>query len=159
MLLQRDGMFVKSGQPALEYACRGNTPLFVDLDNDGIDEAVVAFPGYGLFIWRNNATWTALHSVSPQRVSAGDIDGSGRPDLVIDFGSTYGIWTWRNDATWAPLHPLTGESIVLADRDSDGKDEVVIDFGIYGLWQYTNDSTWIQLHPISPDTVAAGRLH
>ncbi|HEY7442338.1 MAG TPA: hypothetical protein VH701_07965, partial [Vicinamibacterales bacterium] len=101
-----------------------------------------------------------LHNVSPAHVAAGDIDGNGLADLVMDFGAPYGLWTFRNNTSWVPLHGSSAEGIVLADRDGTGKDAIVIDFGsTYGLWQYANDSTWSAIHPFSPSVMAAGRFH
>ena len=99
LLLQRDGMFVKAGQPALEYACRGNTPLFVDLDNDGdLDLYVSSMPvpkkgiagcrlfrndGAGAFADVSAASGACPEAFGGRSVSALDIDGDGLLDLLV----------------------------------------------------------------------------
>jgi hypothetical protein len=42
----------------------------------------------------------------------GDLDGSGRDEVVIDFGATWGLWQYANDSAWSQLHPLSPEGIV-----------------------------------------------
>ena len=39
-----------------------------------------------------------------------DIDGSGKADVVIDFGAP-GLWAWVNNAAWIPLHALSPEGM------------------------------------------------
>ena len=120
----------------------------------------VNFGAPGLWVYRNNAVWSQLHGLSPARVAAGDIDGSGRADLVLDFGSGIGLWTFRHNTTWVTLNGVSAEAIVLADRDGTGQAEIVIDFGpTLGLWQYANDSAWSQLHRLSPQAMRAGAFH
>ena len=41
-----------------------------------------------------------------------DADGSGRDDLVIDFGDTYGLYLWKNDTSWEQIHKLSPASEV-----------------------------------------------
>jgi FG-GAP-like repeat len=154
--------------PRLRHVVRGRrgsfglnakTILTADLDGNGQDEIVIDFANSGLWVYRNNSTWTLLHGLSPSHVAAGDIDGEGHKDLVIDFGAPFGLWTFRNNTTWAPLNPLSAEDIVVADRDGSGRDEVVIDFGpSYGLWEYANDSAWSLVHGQSPRSMVSGRF-
>ena len=33
-----------------------------DLDANGLDEAVLVFPGFGLWVWSNNALWTHINT-------------------------------------------------------------------------------------------------
>ncbi len=97
--LQRDGKFVSAAQPALEYACRGNTALFVDLDNDGdLDLYVSSMPQakkqiVGCKLFRNDgagkyADITTESGACPEAfggrsVSALDYDGDGLLDLLV----------------------------------------------------------------------------
>lgn len=103
-------------------------------------------------------TWALVRPLAPTHVAAGDLDGNGRADLVIDFGAGIGIWTFRNGTTWAPVHPTTSEGFVLLDRDGNGRDDVVIDFGPgIGVWAHVNSAEWEFLHDLSPETMAAGQ--
>lgn len=96
---QRDGKFVPAGQPALEYACRGNTALFVDLDNDGdLDLYVSSMPNLkkqivGCKLFRNDGAGkyvdiTTESGACPEAfggrsLSALDYDGDGLLDLIV----------------------------------------------------------------------------
>jgi hypothetical protein len=101
-----------------------------------------------------------VHPLTPVHIAAGNLDGTGADDLVIDFGPGVGIWPLWNGTTWTFLHELSSEDLVLADVDGNGTDEVIIDFGAaYGVWEYVNGSTWQQLHWRSPKTITAGRFH
>jgi hypothetical protein len=118
-----------------------------------------------LWVYRNNSTWTLLHPLSPAHLAAGDIDGNGRADLVMDFRAPFYLWTFRNNTTWVQLPDTrlaSAEDIVLTDRDGIGKDAIVIDFGPAdgnGLWQYTNEGGWRQLHALSPELMVTGQFY
>ena len=118
------------------HGSRVTTMLAADLDNNGRADLVVNFPGYGVWIYRNDTTWMQLHALEATKLAAGQLDGGTQADLVIDFGPGVGLWTYRNSSTWVPLHPLTPQSLVVADFDGDGRDEVAIGFGAAGLWIY-----------------------
>jgi hypothetical protein len=51
----------------------------------------------------NNSTWIKLHTLSPDTVTTGDIDGNGRDDVIIDFGPGHGIRILMNSSTWKSL--------------------------------------------------------
>ncbi len=34
----------------------------------------------------------------------GDMDGNGKDEVIIDFGSPYGIWVRYNNSSWSKLH-------------------------------------------------------
>ena len=95
-----------------------------------------------------------------KHLAAGDLDGRGSDDLVIDFGPPYGLWILYNDATWAPLHPFSVDGIVTADLDGLGRDEIVVNFGPpYGLWAYSTLTGWRQLHDSLIDDLLTGTFH
>ncbi len=66
---------------------------------------------YGIWVYYNGSTWSKLHSLSPEIITVGDIDGTGQDDLIIDFGNPYGIWVYYNGSTWSKLHSLSPCSI------------------------------------------------
>ena len=76
------------------------------------DHLVVDFPGYGLWMLANNSTWTALHGLHAGALLTADLDGSGRDEVVIDFGPTWGLWQYANDSGWTQLHPISPEDLV-----------------------------------------------
>ena len=45
--------------------------------------------------------WTQLHSVSPEEVVTGDLDGNGVDEIIIDFGPSYGVWVRMNNTSWS----------------------------------------------------------
>jgi hypothetical protein len=90
--------------------------------------------------------------MSPVHVVAGDIGGTGRADLAIDFGTGIGLWTFRNNTTWMPLNAVSADRLALADRDGNWKDEIIVDVGpTYRVWQYVNDTASSAFHPLSPE--------
>ena len=96
---QHNGKFVPAGQPALVYACRGNTPLFVDLDNDGdLDLYVSSMPNAkrgiaGCKLFRNDGAGQYVdiatecgacpEAFGGRSASAFDYDGDGLLDLIV----------------------------------------------------------------------------
>ena len=84
-----------------------------DLDGNGQGEAVIGFPGYGLWVWRNAASWSQLHPYDAQALTAADLDGNGRGDIVVDFGAA-GLWALWNNTTWTQLHSSSPVSSVAA---------------------------------------------
>ncbi len=50
-------------------------------------------------------------------MAAGDLDGSGKDDAVIDLGPGNGTWKWMNDSAWVALHGLSPEVMVSGNLD------------------------------------------
>ena len=82
--------------------------------------------------WKNNDEWEKLHTLSPEIMTCGDIDGNGQDDVIIDFGGP-GIWIWMNNEKWEKLHTLSPEIMTCGDIDGNGRDDVIIDFGGPGI--------------------------
>ncbi len=120
--------------------------------------------GVGLWARMNDSLWAQLHSLSPELLATGDLDGNGQDDVVADFGPEVsgqpsGLWKWMNNGTWEELYMLSAELMATGDLDGNGQDDVVIDFGpAKGLWNWMNNSTWAKLHSLSPETLATGDL-
>lgn len=120
-----------------------------DLNADGYDEVLIDEPS-GLYIARYMMNWQVLHPISPRMMTAGNLDGVGGKELVVDFGAPYGIWIYANDATWTQLHPISPLRMITSDLDGNGRDELIVDFGPpYGIWIWRNNTSWEQLHPFS----------
>jgi hypothetical protein len=99
LLLQRDGQFVVDDQPVLKAPMRGNTPLFVDLDNDGdLDLYVASMPnpkensvgcqlyrndGGGKFVDISTQSGACPEAFGGRSLSAFDYDGDGLLDLIV----------------------------------------------------------------------------
>jgi len=134
-----------------------------DFSRDGHSTIVADFPGYGLWACpcRLGPTpeWVWLHPLDAVHLAAGDIDGNGYADLIVDFGAPYGIWVMRDGTTWSQLHQFSAEALIVIDPDQSGIATVVVDFGpAYGVWTYT-DGVWTPLHWISPKAMTKGLFH
>ena len=105
------------------------------------------------------ATWSPIHAFAAKRLAAGDLDGNGQSDLVIDFGASFGVWVFSNNASWAALHQLTTDGITIGDLDGNGHDDVIIDFGGAGIWSHDDIGGWQQLHAFNPKAAVAGRFY
>ena len=90
---------------------------------------ILDFPGNGLYLLLNNATWTGLSAFDATAVLASDLDGSGRDDIVVDFGPAYGLYVYRNGTAWSQLHPLSPAHVAAGDVDGNGRADLVVDFG------------------------------
>ena len=40
---------------------------------------------YGIWIWRNNASWVQLHVLTANHMAVGDLDRNGQDEVIIDF--------------------------------------------------------------------------
>ena len=59
-----------------------------DVDGSGAADLIVDFPGYGVWIWSNNASWIQLHPSDVTDIAVGDLDGNGRADVMLSFPAT-----------------------------------------------------------------------
>lgn len=136
------------------------TPVKRDIDRS----VVVDFgPSLGIWAFQNNLNWARLHSISPEIIVIGDLDGdiNRDDDVIIDFGPSLGIWVFYNNTTWTKLHNLSPEIITVGelDGDVDGKDDLIIDFGpSFGVWVLYNNTTWTKLHSLSPGIIVTGNI-
>ena len=93
-------------------------------------------------------------------LSAGDLDGNGRDDVVVDFGSL-GFWAWMNDASWLKLHPtLSPDRVAIGDMDGNGQDDVIADFSSTagGIYVKRNLGSWLKLHGAASQSLTTGDL-
>jgi hypothetical protein len=124
----------------------------VDLDGDGDLDLATATSGTGaVMVLRNNGNGTFAAPVSfpvgsfPQAIAAGDLNGDGRPDLVVGheeyrvsvlmnngtggFSPAAGYDNLHSGTVWAgPLLPC----VALADLNGDGKLDVL--YGSTRTW-------------------------
>ncbi len=104
-------------------------------------------------------TYTITQNGRLITVTTGDIDGSGKDEVIIDFVEPPGIWIRLNNSTWTQLHTLSTETMTIGDIDGNGKDDIVIDFGLdYGIWVRMNNNGWVNLHSVSPKTMTTGDI-
>ena len=119
--------------------------LAVDVDNDGAEELVVSFNGYGLY-WRDETFfWTQLSAVIPEnmvRLNNG---------AVCDYGAAYGLWIWTQSGGWVQRNTVDPGQMTVVDIDNDGVGELVVSFSGYGLYYFDEITGWQQLNTVVPD--------
>jgi subtilisin family serine protease len=111
----------------------------VDLDGDGHKEIIIVDHGNAegkvarLLVYHDDGTlaWSRdLNSDEPYSdvPTIGDLDGDGKPEILVDVGSTFYAFT-SDGATVPGLWPLTLTANrlgkILADVDGDGKMDIV----------------------------------
>ena len=148
-------------------AAAGANPFSIaigDLDGDGKpDLAVANISTNKVSIYRNTSTTGAIGTNSyaakvdfvtglyPYAVTIGDVDGDGKPDLVVTNTGEYTVSILRNTATIGTITTgsfaakvdfptgVTATSVALRDFDGDGKpDLAVANFGSATVSIYQN---------------------
>ena len=56
------------------HAANASTMAIQDLDADGRDDVILDFPGYGVWLWMNNAGYAQLHPLDAEALTAGRFD-------------------------------------------------------------------------------------
>lgn len=113
-------------------------------------DLLIDFGAQGLWALTDAAAYTLVHPANPKTVAAGNLDGAGSDEVIVDFGDGLGIWVRWNGAAWAPLHSLSASSIVTGDLDNNGRLEVILDFPGAGTYIFANGTTWQKLHALNP---------
>ena len=47
-----------------------------DVDGNGRADLAISFPGFGTWMWMNDTSWSQLHTLNPQSMTAGNLDGN-----------------------------------------------------------------------------------
>jgi gliding motility-associated-like protein len=121
-----------------------------DFDNDGRTDIATANDGANsMNLFANTTALSGLANISFNRIpfligtrsihaQCGDLNGDGKPDLVVSEGGSGGdrIFVFRNTSTGAGTFTFSIQSITLtgkkvkrteiADLDSDGKPELIV---------------------------------
>jgi hypothetical protein len=114
----------------------------------------MSFPGFELYVRASNL-WTFLTPLSPAVMTAGDIDGGGRDDLIASFPGL-GVQAWKNNVGWIQLHAADVQVMASGDIDADGRADVALGFPGFRLWVWLNDTTFEQLHDATPEAIGVG---
>ncbi len=132
-----------------------------DLDGDGKPDLVATnWISNNLSVFRNTsvsgtvsfaAKSDLIAGTAPTSVSIGDIDGDGKPDLVITNGNSFDITIRRNTSSIGNISFANGDyfptgtypnSVVIRDFDGDGKPDLGISLGSANKMEiYRNTST------------------
>ncbi|MFZ1801239.1 MAG: FG-GAP-like repeat-containing protein, partial [Chitinophagaceae bacterium] len=132
-----------------------------DLDGDGKPDLVATnWISNNVSVFRNTsvsgtvsfaAKSDLIAGTAPSSVSIGDIDGDGKPDLVITNGNSFDITIRRNTSTIGNISFANGNyfptgtypnSVVIRDFDGDGKPDLGISLGSANKMEiYRNTST------------------
>lgn len=115
------------------------TDLLIDVGGQGLASLVDA------------ASLAQVHPLNPKTIAAGDLDGTGGDEVVVDFGSQFGIWIKWNSTTWSQLHAATADTIGVGNVDANPREDVIISFPQWGTWAFLNGGTWAQLHHLAVD--------
>jgi hypothetical protein len=121
--------------------------LAADLEGDGVEELVVSFKTYGLYLYREPGGWVRINNVIPEAITR---FGNG---LVADFGAAYGLWHYDSLRGWMQLNTVSPDLMLAADVDSDGIDELAASFDGYGLYVYKKWSVWLQINKVNPEAI------
>ncbi len=159
----------------------GSRPLLcsiADVDGDGKPDLVVAnFNSNTISVLRNTSTLGSISASSfaakvdfatggsPSSVAIRDLDGDGKPDLVITNYSSFTISVFHNTSTLGSINASSFEAkvdfgagsspynVAIDDLDGDGRpDLVVLNSGLNNISVYRNTST---LGSISASSFAA----
>ena len=131
-------------------ACPAYTAYGVDINHDGKTEAVggncqhiILIDAKGELIWKYRTGMTVV------RITSGDIDGDGNPEIItgsdapsgtssiLDIAKSDGDAMWGKTYKGSKLHGL-----LAADINGDGKDEVITGTSKVNAYNSSGDTIW-----------------
>ncbi len=146
-----------------------------NLDGDAADKDEIVLDygsGFGLRMWRNDATWEGIGSATGAEILVtGDLDGNGVEDLIVDYGYGQGfapLWSRMNNSNWVILDgEFSPENLVVGNVNGMAGDDLVADYGDHrgdsqsDLWLLLDNNTasWTALGRGNPGRLAIGDLN
>jgi hypothetical protein len=154
LLNRSDGRF----RAKVDYAAGGapNSLGLADFDGDGFLDAAVASPRapvgkhVTVLLGRGDGTFRLRRyfgvRLFASRLSSGDPNGDGRPDLVFSDGGALAVMLNRGNATFqGPLWFGLADTVATADFNGDGRLDLV------GAWVNDRNGAWsLTLHRNRP---------
>ena len=132
-----------------DYAAAGapNALALADVDGDGFVDAAVASPRaprarhVTVLLGRGDGTFRLRRyfpaRVFASRISSGDLNGDGSPDLVFSDGGALAVMLNRGDATFqGPLWFGLADTLAAGDFNGDGR------LDLAGAWVNDRNGAW-----------------
>jgi hypothetical protein len=120
-----------------------------------LDELVVTFTGFGLYIYNKSKGWTQINTHIPKEMIL------FRDGIVCNFGSGSGLWFWGRTKGWEQINSVDPGIMIAADIDGDGADELIVYFDGYGLYAYDPDKAeavhWTLINTVIPESMVRFR--
>jgi hypothetical protein len=145
LLNRGDGTF----RARADYAAGGapNSVTLADFDGDGFLDAAVASPrapkgrNVTVLLGRGDGTFRLRRyfaaRVNASRITSGDLNGDGRPDLVFSDGGSLAVMLNRGDATFqGPLWYGNADTLAAGDFNGDGR------LDLAGAWVSDRNGDW-----------------
>ncbi|MBS1657032.1 MAG: VCBS repeat-containing protein [Bacteroidetes bacterium] len=147
---------------------QGNGNRIADIDGDGKPDLLsVHWSGNCLWVLRNTSTGSGVISFAsgvsfattaqPHKIDVGDLDGDGKPDVVITAFTSNALSIFRNISTVGSISFATRQDfspgtvpyfVHVGDLDGDGKPDIAItdrDLAILAVYRNTSSSGSISL--------------
>ena len=128
-----------------------------DIDNNGIDDAIIAQPGRGTRAWMNNTNWKKLTDDVASVIAVADLDYDDKDDVILAIPGM-GTVRWMNNAIWKHLHNVPATAIAAGDIDGMDVDDLIVVLPGKGTYRWMNNSAWKKLHGGEALAVAIGDL-
>lgn len=125
-----------------------------DLDGNGRADAIVNFPGFGVWAYMNDSAWTSIHPTDVTTLAAGDVNGNGRDDVIVTFAG-YGLWIRYDDGTWAQINAGTPTALAVGNTDGTAGADIVAAFSS-GTYVYRQASGWSLVHSLPAVAIRIG---